>query len=138
MARPTKLTPELMEQARKHVDEFDNSLATLLPTVEGLALELHISRETVYAWAKENDTFSDIVNDLKAKQAQKLIQNTVINRYNPTIAKLILSGKHGYVEKSEVDNKHEIVKPIFGGMSIEASSDVKAIEEDVPGSNSDS
>lgn len=103
MPRPTKLTPKLIEQARKHVDEFNNTVATLLPTIEGLALELGINRDTIYEWEKENTEFSDIVSDLRAKQAQKLIQNSITGRYNASIAKLILSGKHNYVEKSEVD-----------------------------------
>lgn len=117
--RPTKLTQELVEQARKHVDSFDVSVNTLLPTVEGLALELCVHKDSLYEWAKpcvedhqHEETcglrleFSDMLGDLKNKQAQKLVQNSLLNRYNPTIAKLLLSSKHGYVEKSEVDNTH--------------------------------
>lgn len=101
--RPKKLTPELMEEARKYLSEMDISIHTLLPTIEGLAIALHISRETVYAWEKENEEFSDIVAQLRADQGQKLIQNALLGKYNATIAKLILSGKHGYVEKTETD-----------------------------------
>lgn len=116
--RPTKLSQALIDAAARHVDEFDVSTATLLPTIEGLALELNISRDTVYDWEKvpeatDNNAedvelhlqFSYIVSNLRSKQAYKLIQNSLVNRYNPTIAKLILSGKHGYIEKSEVDQK---------------------------------
>ena len=116
--RPTKLTPELIEKARAYVDDTQNiSIHKLLPTIEGLALELGIRRETVHAWANAGDVaddvdaevdslhkeFSNIVSNLRGAQAQKLIQNSLLGRYNPTIAKLILSGKHNYVEKSEVD-----------------------------------
>lgn len=101
--RPKKLTPELMEEARKYLSEMDISIHTLLPTIEGLAIALHISRDTVYEWEKENDEFSDIVAQLRADQGQKLIQNALLGKYNATIAKLILSGKHGYVEKTETD-----------------------------------
>ena len=115
--RPTKLTPEIIEKARNYVDETMNvGVHVLLPTIEGLALELEISRETVYDWenvpektAKNKEIvelhqqFSDIVKQLRVAQGQKLIQNSLIGRYNPTIAKLILSGKHNYVEKTEVD-----------------------------------
>lgn len=105
MPRPTKLTPELVKQAQDYVARTKNiGVHELLPTIEGLALELGINRDTIYEWEKDNTEFSDIVNDLRAAQGQKLIQNSLIGRYNPTIAKLILSGKHGYVEKSEVDN----------------------------------
>jgi len=114
--RPTKLTAELIYKAREHVEAFDVSTYTLLPTIEGLALELRISRDTVYEWEKENTDFSDIVTELRAKQANKLIQNSLAGKYNASIAKLILSGKHGYVEKSEQDlttNGKDIIQPIL-------------------------
>lgn len=102
--RPTKLTSELIELASTYVAETESvGIATLLPTIEGLALALHISRDTIYEWEKEDVRFSDIVNNLRVAQGQKLIQNSLVGRYNPTIAKLILSGKHGYVEKTEID-----------------------------------
>lgn len=104
--RPTKLTLELVEQAKKHLEDFDVTVGTLLPTVEGLALELKVSRDTIYEWAKENEEFSDILGKLKNMQAQKLMQNSLANRYNPTIAKLLLSSKHGYIEKQEIDQHH--------------------------------
>lgn len=100
--RPTKLTPALVKKAKQFVDRRAAD-RMLLPTVEGLALELGISRETVYDWASKGGEFSDIVNDLKAAQGEKLMQYSLAGKYNPTIARLILSGKHGYVEKSEVD-----------------------------------
>lgn len=109
MARPTKLTEALVKQAEEFVVSRRED-RTLLPTVEGLALELHIHRDTVYDWAEIDETstplqrrFSDIVGDLKSAQAEKLVQYSLIGKYNSTIAKLILSGKHGYVEKSASD-----------------------------------
>ncbi len=103
MGRPTKLTPELIEQAEEYLDETSNiSVGALLPTIEGLALLLNIRRDTLYEWEKENADFSDILERLRAAQAQKIMQNSMLNRYNPTISKLMLS-KHGYIEKREED-----------------------------------
>ena len=101
--RPTKYTEELIAQAQAYLSKLPQ---TDLPTIEGLAISLRISRDTIYEWEKEYIDFSDIVEELRAKQAEKLIQYGLQGRYNPTIAKLILSGKHNYVEKSEVDNHH--------------------------------
>lgn len=124
--RPRILDEEMLTKASEYLEECKGVAAhTLLPTIEGLALELHISRETVYAWAHKSEEenaediycrFSDIVNELKAAQAQKLIQNGLAGRYNSTIAKLILSGKHNYVEKQETDvtsNGKDIVSPVL-------------------------
>lgn len=101
--RPTKLTDSMIELGWSYLDESDISTATLLPTVEGLALKLNIHRDTLYDWAKDNEEFSDILAKLKSKQADKLIQNSLAGRYNATIAKMILSGKHGYIEQSATD-----------------------------------
>jgi hypothetical protein len=121
--RPTKLSPELIELAQAYIEDTQNmGVQTLLPTIEGLALKLNINRDTIYDWEKvpeyktsdevgaeeSNDIelrkqFSGIVQNLRAAQAEKLIQNSLAGRYNPTIAKLILSGKHNYVEKQATD-----------------------------------
>lgn len=113
MPRPTKLSKTLIAKASQFFgDRRDDKM--LLPTVEGLALELGISRDTVYDWCdipeeadaetrKLKEQFSDIVSDLKSAQAEKLVQLGLSGRYNSAIAKLILSGKHGYVEKKETD-----------------------------------
>lgn len=103
MGRPTKLTPELIGKAKSYLESCSDINAEYLPTVEGLALELDISRETVYDWEGKSDDFSDIVSKLRAAQGQKLIQKALNGTYNASIAKLILSGKHNYVERSEVD-----------------------------------
>jgi hypothetical protein len=116
--RPTKLTQELVDQALTYVIENDNLLPnSLLPTVERLSIILNVSRETLYAWDADAaqlsadkkqvpsllQQFSDIFTRLKAIQADKLLQWGLAKRYDSTITKLMLS-KHGYVEKSEVDN----------------------------------
>lgn len=102
MGRPTKLTPELIADAELFLSEHDVSVHTLLPTIEGLALRLNISRDTLYQWAKNDKDFSDILEKLRQMQANKLLQNGVIGKYNPVISKLMLS-KHGYVDKTETD-----------------------------------
>lgn len=124
--RPTKLTKELIAEAYGYLEATGSFLPNaLLPTVEGLALRLRISRDTVYAWCELDDElareFSDIVKELKDSQAEKLIQKSLAGYYNPTIAKLILSGKHGYVEKQATDlttNGKELPAPILGAASV--------------------
>jgi hypothetical protein len=121
--RPSKLTEQMIKDGWDYLNELDVSIATLLPTVEGLAIKLGISRDTVYEWSKEDSEFSDIVKKLKNDQAQKLIQNALANKYNASIAKLILSGKHGYVEQSELKATVETVTPILGAKSKDVHTD---------------
>lgn len=103
---PTVATPELLAKARVYVagDWVNHTLQSgrkrVMPTVEGLALYLGISRETIYA----REQFSDIVNDLRTNQHDELANGSADGTINPQIGKLMLSSKHGYVEKAQVDN----------------------------------
>lgn len=122
--RPTKLTNEAIETAKAYVSELDTMIPTsLLPTVERLAIKLDVHRDTLYEWAKIpgrnegealkvynarvrlNVAFSDIFTRLLAVQSDKLLQNSLIGRYNPVISKLMLS-KHGYVDTQKVDQNN--------------------------------
>jgi hypothetical protein len=130
MARPTKLTKALVAAAEQYKEDTGSFIPNaLLPTIEGLALKLGISRDSIYEWIKGEDAlskqFSDIFDDIKALQAEKLIQKSLSGHYNPTIAKMILSGKHGYVEKQATDlttNGKDLPMPILGAASVRSDS----------------
>lgn len=108
MARPTDYTPELLEKAKSYVEHTEDEvlesgkIKVNLPTIEGLASFLDINRDTIYAWCKVHEEFSDIIESLREKQTQSLINNGLAGTYNSTIAKVLLS-KHGYSEKTETD-----------------------------------
>lgn len=116
--RPTKLDSELIAKAWEYVQRTGEFSYQLLPTIEGLSLAMNISRETIYKWESDDVSteFSDIVKRLRACQAEKLLQNGLMGRYNPMITKLMLS-KHGYVEKTEQDTNINVVQPLLGGLS---------------------
>lgn len=114
MGRPTKLTPHIIKKAWSYLDAAKDNHEIVgenrptviwnvnLPTIEGLANFLDISRDTLYQWEKENQDFSDILTRVKSNQAERLINNALAGNYNPMISKLLLS-KHGYIEKQEQD-----------------------------------
>lgn len=81
----------------------------MIPTIEGLALCLGIRRETVWVWCKDKQKkeFSNIVEQISAKQARTLANNGLAGKFNAPITKLMLS-KHGYTEKSEVEHSGSI------------------------------
>lgn len=109
--RPTKLTPLAIEKAKSYVENFD----TPVPTIEGLALALDVSRDTINEWYRNNanQQFSDCVNKLYAKQGHILINGTLEGKYNAMIAKLLLSSRHNYVEKKEEKLTVQMPKPIL-------------------------
>ena len=128
MARPTKLTPEILEQTKTYIEGCTSDWETTtkpytdsegnlkekqevrynvnLPTIEGLSYELGIHKDTVYDWRKGEGElhieFSDLIGKLLAKQAKYLINKGLSGEYNPTIAKVLLT-KHGYSDKQEID-----------------------------------
>ena len=122
VGRPTDYTPQLLTKAQEYLssckDEellvvkqtnsekgyqmYDNKLKVKLPSIEGLAVYLRVARSSIYLWAELYPEFSDILEAIKAVQAERLINNGLSGDYNSTIAKLILT-KHGYADKMETD-----------------------------------
>ncbi|SDP33432.1 DNA-packaging protein gp3 [Arthrobacter sp. ok909] len=116
MARPTKYTKSLAKKAQAYLESCADThqvvgsgsrlavrVVVKVPTIEGLALALDVTRETVYAWARDKDKpeFSYTVGKLQAIQTDRLIQGGLTGSYKDSIVKLILSSKQGYVPKAE-------------------------------------
>ena len=100
--RPSKLTDALIEQAARYATKDYRLQGEVIPTIEGLAVFLNVSRKTPYNWKAENEEFLHILDDLMARQAKELFSNGLTGDFNPTITKLILT-KHGYSDRVEQD-----------------------------------
>jgi hypothetical protein len=114
--RPPKYNKGYVTKTKKYlskcVDEYDEYHATRgeksdtyqrivrvrIPTIEGLAVYLHIHKDTINEWDNTYPEFSVVIGELKAKQVEMLIQNGLSGDYNSTIAKVLLA-KHGYKEQ---------------------------------------
>ena len=119
VGRPTGYKPAILEQAQEYlkncVDEeedwikskgdksttYEHRVKVDLPSIEGLARYLGVARSSVYKWSEENPEFSDILEDILAEQANRLMNMGLSGDYNSTIAKLILT-KHGYTDKTDL------------------------------------
>ena len=115
--RPTEYSPATLKKAKEYLatcedEELERGsdirplykIRVKLPTIEGLAVYLGVSRDTIYEWENVHEEFSDILASLRAEQADKLINNGLSGDYNPTIAKVLLT-KHGYREGIEQTGK---------------------------------
>lgn len=98
--RPSKYSDELCRKARAYVNGGYEACGDAVPQIAGLALELGISRDTVYQWAAdpEKQEFSDIVANCMSAQERKLVNGALLGIMNPTISKLLLV-KHGHSER---------------------------------------
>ena len=98
---------------------YEHRILVRLPSIEGLARYLSVARSTVYKWKEEYPEFSDILEEILAEQAERLISNGLSGDYNPTISKLILT-KHGYSDKQEItgaDGKDLMPTPILAPLN---------------------
>ncbi len=102
---PSKITPMLLAKAKAFVDGEWTKYNRTVPTVEGLAIHLGLYRTYLY----ECQDLSDTMEQIQRLQSSMLIDGGLNNEMNPSIVKLLLSAKHGYVEKTEVANSHSIV-----------------------------
>lgn len=74
-----------------------------VPSIEGLACFLDVSVATLYNWKQDDrKEYLEVLEKLKNKQAQQLINSGLGGIFNSTITKLMLT-KHGYCEKSETN-----------------------------------
>lgn len=99
--RPTKYSQEMLDNAYKYIDTY-TQYGDMIPSVEGLADLLDVSRETLYEWGRVHEDFSDILARLKARQQKVLINNGLSGDFQPTITKLVL-GLHGFHEKQDTE-----------------------------------
>lgn len=104
MARPTDYSQELLDKALDYAENFE-SYGDVVPTVAGMACEIGVSRETIYAWSKQDDKreFSDILTRVMEFQERKLVNGGLAGGFNPAVTKMMLT-KHGYSDKQEVDH----------------------------------
>ena len=111
--RPTKYNDEILAKARAYVDGGYIECGDVIPQMAGLAIELNISRETIYDWSDdpEKKEFSNIVAKCLRAQERKLLNGSLSGTLNSTIAKLILT-KHGYSERIQQEHMGEDGGPI--------------------------
>lgn len=94
---------QLVGMSAKGTELYKNKLDVKIPTIEGFALFLEVSKQSLYTWAKENKLFLDALAKIEAEQKNRLISKGLSGDYNSTIAKLLLSANHGMREKTEQD-----------------------------------
>jgi hypothetical protein len=133
MGRPTKLNEEMMERIRTYLDRHAHDTIERInftkdgrvdipvpipPSINGLSLDVGITRETLYEWAKINKEISDILRRIVAKYEEILKENGLSDRYNAGFAKFLLSCDHGKREKTDITSGGKpLPTPILNGQA---------------------
>lgn len=122
--RPTIYSQEIINKTIEYLSttgvftdpDTGKIISVNLPSIEGLAYDIKVNKDTIYEWRKIHKEFSDIIDDLRAKQATFLINNGLSGVFNPTITKVILT-KHGYREGIDnTTNDKDLPTPILNGI----------------------
>jgi len=117
--RPTKYDPLFSERVDRYLETVGREQTTL-PTVEGYAVYLGVSRDSLYEWAKLYPDFSDTLKKISTYQKIQLINDGIYGgkEVNATIVKLMLQNNHGMKERSDVTTDDEkLPAPIYGAKS---------------------
>lgn len=135
--RPSKFTEELVTSVETYIRGWTVGEVSVIPTLEGLALSLHVAKKTLLAWEKDEgldpilrERFCNAMDEVRSRQLDLLITNGLKGTFNSTITKLMM-GNHGYREKSDVTTDE---KPLPTPQSVIVTSEavqegVKAFEE---------
>jgi hypothetical protein len=121
MGRPTKYDPAFIEK----VDEYLKTTGreqTSLPTVEGFAIYIDITKKTLYNWSKIYPDFLHALDKIMTHQAKQLIDDGIYGgkEVNSTIVKLLLQNNHGMKERTDTTSGDKpLPTPIYGAKSTE-------------------
>lgn len=101
--------------------KYANDESVIYPSVEDFANKYHIPERTLYRWIAESKDdedryprLADTHAHLQYRQKQTLIERGLIERYNASIVKFLLTNNHGMSEKTaaevsaKTDNKFEV------------------------------
>ncbi len=102
--RPTLYKPQVIEEINEYLKEAIPQNMKI-PTIEGIALRLGITRETVYEWAKVHPEFSYTLGKLKMMQKEALIETGIFGgkEINQTIVALLLKVNHDMIETTRTE-----------------------------------
>lgn len=126
---PTDYTDSTCDEAEEYLTScVDKKGLVNIPTSEGLARHLGVSRKTLYNWAENHDEFLHILEQLNQNQVIKLISNGLSGKYNSTIAKLVLA-KHGYKDQVGLSGEGE-------GSPIKIDADITTTIDKIYGASS--
>ena len=103
--RPTMYNEEILAKTKAYLIEWNlGENPDVIPSIEGLAFHLDISRTTIYDWAKQEDKveFSYTLEKINELQKRILLNKGLSSEFNSNITKLAL-GNHGMSEKLQAE-----------------------------------
>lgn len=129
--RPTNYTSETVQKAEEYIWQAKPENQDIA-TVEGLALHLGVTRDTIYEWAKVYPEFSDTLSKLKLNQKVDLIKTGIFGgkEINANIIALMLKVNHNMVETTHTDvTSGGKPLPLLSALDVRDNNGTKEAEE---------
>jgi len=135
--RPTKFHEGIYKQIEEYISMCGKENMSL-PTMEGLAIHLDVTTETIRVWGKDNPKFSATIKKIVERQKQQLMDDGMYGgkEVNAAMAIFLLKANHGLKDIQTQTNVQINVSPILGGKTNEIQAgdgnpqDIEADEED--------
>lgn len=102
VGRPSEYNEAVQAQADHYLLEGYLDNEGVIPSVAGLACHLGVSRSTIHYWRDAHPGFSVTLDGISQKQEHLALSGGLSNKFNATIAKLVLAN-HGYSDKVSTD-----------------------------------
>jgi len=115
-----------------YVKELGDNVSIANPapyTMSGLARFLGVDRGTILSYSK-HDEFYSTIKAAKAK-VEEDIETRLLEGKNQAGAIFNLKNNFGWVDKTEIDNRHEIVQPILNNLAKQDDVNVLSDSNDV-------
>lgn len=114
VGRPSEYREEYIAKVDEYLLVYADQLNQAIPTKEGFARYIGSTKRTILTWAEKHKDFLHALEKLSDLQAIELQNNALVGKYNPTIAKLMLSSNHGMKERVDnTTNDKDLPTPIL-------------------------
>lgn len=117
--RPTDYDPSFVIEVDEYLKTTGKEQMEL-PTLEGFAIYLGVTKKTIYNWGQAHEEFLPALEKILTFQGQQLINDGIYGgkEVNATIVKLLLQNNHGMKERvDQTTNDKDIPSPIYNGKS---------------------
>ena len=92
-------------------DSYERTVKVKLPSIEGFAKYIGVSRKSVYNWRDEHKDFAIALDEIDSEQKERVVNEGLAGNYSPVIAKLILSSNHGMKERVDETSDDKPISP---------------------------